>query len=107
MSTTSRIISIAIGLALLATACSPAASEEVATTAAPTTTTPPPQPTTAPPTTATTTTTPIATVLVVGDIPFGLAEASREFLSVVQDPRNDTQDSIQPSSPTMRISVAS
>jgi len=92
MSTTSRIISIAIGLALLATACSPAASEEVSTTAGPTTTTPPPQTTTAPPTTVTTTTTPIATVLVVGDIPFRLAEASREFLSVVQDPRNDTQE---------------
>ena len=91
MSTTSRIIGTAIGLALLATACSPAASEDVATTAAPTTTTAPPQTTTAPPTTATTTTTAVRTVRVVGDIPFGLAEASREFLSVVQDPRNDAQ----------------
>ena len=89
MSTTSRIISTAIGLALLATACSPVASDDVATTTALSTTTQPPQTTTAPPTTATTTTTPIRTVRVAGDMPFGLANASREFLSVVQDPRND------------------
>lgn len=89
MPTTSRFTAAAIVLALLATACSPAATQEVATTTAPTTTTQPPQTTTAPPVTMTTTTTPITTVQVVGDIPFGLQEASREFLSVVQDPRND------------------
>jgi anionic cell wall polymer biosynthesis LytR-Cps2A-Psr (LCP) family protein len=91
MYTTRRFISAMIGLALLATACSPAASEQGATTAVPTSTTEQPQTTTTRPVTTTTTTTPLRTVLVVGNISSGLSGASRRFLSAVQDPRNDTQ----------------
>lgn len=86
-----RTLIAAIGLSLVATACSPASSGEVTTTtAAPTTTSPPPPPatTTLPPTT--TTTTPIETVRILGGVPAGLASAGGEFLSVVQDSRNDT-----------------
>ena len=85
---TNRILIASIGVALLATACSPATSGDVTTTA-PTTTAPAPAETTTtmPPTT--TTTTPIETVKVVGDVPSELAQAVGAFLSVAQDPRND------------------
>lgn len=86
----SRILIAAIGLALVATACSSAASGEVATTAptkstltlAPTTTT----------TVAPTTTTPLESVRVVGEVPSEVAAAVGAFLSVVHDPRNEASD---------------
>jgi len=83
-----RILTAAIGLALVAVACSPADTGEITTTAEPTTTT-----TTQPRTTTTTvpettTTTPIETVRVLGGVPSELASAIGTFLSVVQDPRN-------------------
>ncbi|MFV1970715.1 MAG: LCP family protein [Acidimicrobiia bacterium] len=88
MYATSRILSAAVGLALLTTACSPAAPSDVATTAAPTTTTQPATTTSTTTQPPTTTTTPLETVRVVGDIPSELASAIGTFLSVVQDPRN-------------------
>jgi LCP family protein required for cell wall assembly len=90
MSMTSRILCAVIGLSLLGTACSPAASEEVTTTAASTTTVEPPATTTLPPETTTTAATPLKTVRIAGDIPIALAEASQIFLSNIQDARNDT-----------------
>ncbi|MCL1600343.1 MAG: LCP family protein [Actinomycetia bacterium] len=89
MPLTRRILSAVAGLALLATACSPAASGDVVTTEASTTSKSPPTTTstTLPPTT--TTMTPLETVGVIGDLPFELAAASQVFLSAVQDTRND------------------
>ena len=89
MHMTSRILSVTVGLVLLATACSPADSGEAATSTTPTTTVEPQSTTTTAVPTTTTTTTPIQTVRVVGDVPSELASAIGTFLSVVQDPRND------------------
>jgi LCP family protein required for cell wall assembly len=91
MPRTNRILIIAIAVALLATACSPASSGEVTTTTPISTTIAPSTTmTTLPPTT--TTTTPIETVRVVGDVPSELARAVGAFLSVVHDPRNGAGD---------------
>jgi LCP family protein required for cell wall assembly len=92
MHTAHRILITAVVLALLATACSPSTSVEVASTAATTTSTEPPTTTTTttqPPTT-TTTTTPLAIVRVDGDVTRPIASVVGGFLSVVQDPRNDS-----------------
>jgi anionic cell wall polymer biosynthesis LytR-Cps2A-Psr (LCP) family protein len=88
MHTAGRTLIVAIGLALVASACSPASSVEVSSTTATST---PPEPTTTtttqPPTT-TTTTLPIETVRVVGQVPSNIASPVDSFLSAVHDPRN-------------------
>jgi len=91
MQMTRRILPCAVGLALLATACSPATSVETTTTIAPTSTSQ--QPSTTTTILATTTTSaPLETVRVVGEIPSELASAIGAFLSAVQDPRNEPPD---------------
>jgi anionic cell wall polymer biosynthesis LytR-Cps2A-Psr (LCP) family protein len=92
MHTAHRTLTAVIGLAIVATACSPAISVEAdptatTTTQAPTTTATTSTTTQQPTTTATTL--PLATVRVVGEIPGNLAVPIDTFLSAVQDHRND------------------
>jgi LCP family protein required for cell wall assembly len=90
MHTSRRVLTAAIIIAIVASACSPADSGEGATTTQLSTTTKPSTTTTSttqPPITITTTT-PIETVRVVGEIPAQMASPLGDFLSVVHDPRN-------------------
>ncbi|GMR02706.1 MAG: hypothetical protein BMS9Abin20_1052 [Acidimicrobiia bacterium] len=86
-------IALALSIALLVAACTPAANETTtSSTVTVTTSSTSVAPVTTTIETTTTTEPPLAVVRVLGDVPSELAAAAGAFLSTVQDPRNDAGD---------------